>query len=88
MLLIIYFIVINVIAFMVMGIDKRKARKHKWRIPESRIWLIAIIGGAIGATFGMNFFRHKTKHRSFRFFLPVLAVIDTGLLIWLKFFVS
>ncbi|SES08082.1 Uncharacterized membrane protein YsdA, DUF1294 family [Gracilibacillus ureilyticus] len=88
MLLTIYLIIINIIGFLLMGIDKRKARKQKWRIAESRIWLVAIIGGAFGATAGMNYFRHKTKHTSFRILLPLLTLVDIGLLIWYFYFLS
>ena len=62
-----WLVIINFIGFIVMGIDKRKARLRHYRIPESRIWTIALIGGALGAWAGMNVFRHKTKHIQFAF---------------------
>ncbi len=68
--------VINLIAFLLMGIDKRKAIHHRYRIPESRLWLFAWIGGAIGATFGMELFRHKTKRKLFKIGFPLLACIE------------
>ncbi|MFC4403710.1 DUF1294 domain-containing protein [Gracilibacillus xinjiangensis] len=87
-MLLIYLIIINLIGFIVMGVDKRRARKQKWRIPESRIWFIAIIGGAPGAMIAMNYFRHKTKHTSFRVFLPLLVFVHIGLFVWYEFFLS
>ena len=57
-----YLIAVNILAFALMGIDKYKAQHHLWRIPEKTLFLSAIIGGSAGAIFGMNLFRHKTKH--------------------------
>lgn len=53
---------INILAFSLMGIDKRRARRHLWRIPEKTLFLVVLLGGGIGGTLGMFFFRHKTKH--------------------------
>ncbi|WP_027410203.1 DUF1294 domain-containing protein [Anoxybacteroides tepidamans] len=71
-----YIVFINIISFLTMAIDKHKAKHRKWRISERTIWLLALAGGAVGATAGMYSFRHKTKHRVFRYGLPMLAVID------------
>lgn len=71
-----YLGVINIIGLTIMGIDKQKARQGKYRIPEATLWTVAIIGGAVGATIGMYFFRHKTKHTNFKIGLPILALID------------
>ncbi len=76
-----YVAIINMISLLTMWIDKRKARKNKWRIPEGRIWLFAIIGGALGATIGMHAFRHKTKHKLFLIGLPFIAIIQWLLII-------
>ena len=59
--LIIYLIVINLVAFLAMYMDKRKAKYGKWRIPEQSLFILALIGGSIGAIAGMYTFRHKTK---------------------------
>lgn len=80
----IYIIAINVIAFIVMGIDKHRAEKRKWRVPEKNLWLLAIIGGSIGSIIGMKTFRHKTKHRSFQFGMPVLLIGQMLLYIFLN----
>ena len=71
----IYLAIVNVIAFVLYGADKYKAKKGAWRIPEKTLLGIAVIGGSVGALAGMNFFRHKTKHWYFKYGLPaVLAV--------------
>lgn len=75
LLIISYFVVMNVIGFSSMGIDKRKARKHKWRIPEARLFLYAILGGCIGSIVGMQVFRHKTKHTKFIVGMPVVLIL-------------
>jgi uncharacterized membrane protein YsdA (DUF1294 family) len=68
-----YFAVINLLGFTLMGIDKQKARKNAWRIPERTLILVAFIGGGIGALIGMYHFRHKTKHTKFIILLPLAA---------------
>ena len=72
----IYIILINLIGLLIMKIDKNRARQRKWRISESTIWLISIIGGSLGTLIGMFLFRHKTKHLSFRIGLPLLIMIQ------------
>lgn len=57
-----YLIVVNILAFLLMGVDKSKAKHHRWRIPEKTLFLSAIIGGSAGAILGMYTFHHKTKH--------------------------
>ncbi|HZG60777.1 MAG TPA: DUF1294 domain-containing protein [Anoxybacillus sp.] len=71
-----YVFIVNMLGFFVIAIDKQKAKKGKWRIAESTIWLVSLLGGAIGAMLGMQLFRHKTKHRLFRYRLPFLALFD------------
>lgn len=73
---IIYLIAINILAFALMGIDKQKAKKHKWRISEKTLFMSAILFGSIGAILGMYVFRHKTKHLSFVIGMPVIFVIQ------------
>lgn len=70
-----FYIAINVYGLFIMFIDKRKAIKGKWRVSEKHLWTIAILGGAIGLTWGMEKFRHKTKHTHFKILLPTLAVV-------------
>jgi len=72
----IYLILINVISFISVGWDKRKAKKRRWRIPEKRLFILAIAGGALGVYFGMQHFRHKTQHRKFTVGIPVLIILN------------
>ncbi|KQB92280.1 putative membrane protein [Geobacillus sp. PA-3] len=62
--------------FFAMGLDKYKARRHRFRIAERTLWLLAWLGGAFGAMAGMYTFRHKTRHRVFRYGLPLLAAAE------------
>ncbi|RTR29652.1 DUF1294 domain-containing protein [Robertmurraya yapensis] len=79
-----YILFINLIGVIVMYADKQKARKNEYRIPEKTLWLVAVLGGAIGTTIGMKWFRHKTKHASFKWGFPALAIIWLGLLLYLS----
>lgn len=85
--IVIYFIIINILAFLAMFIDKRKAQKGKWRIPENTLLLLALIGGSIGAMVGMYTFRHKTKKLRFTIGFPVILILQIilGILIYVDF---
>jgi uncharacterized membrane protein YsdA (DUF1294 family) len=67
-----------------MFIDKRKAIKGKWRIPEKTLFLISILGGSIGSLIGMKLFRHKTKHWYFVVFMPAILILHIALVIFLQ----
>lgn len=82
-ILIIYLIIINVIAFMLMGIDKGRAKRQAWRIPEKTLFLSAIIGGSIGSNLGMQVFRHKTKHLSFQIGMPAILIVQIAIAVFL-----
>lgn len=71
----IYLLIINIVAFFMYGIDKRKAVKHKWRVSEKNLILVAALGGFVGAWLGMILFRHKTKHLKFKLGIPAITVI-------------
>lgn len=75
-ILIAYLLLVNVIAFFMYGIDKRKAQKGKWRTPEAALIGIAVIGGSVGALLGMKVFRHKTKHPKFVIGVPVILLLQ------------
>lgn len=74
--IILYLSVMNLIGFFIMGIDKYKARKHAWRIPESTLFIVSFIGGVIGTILGMYVFRHKTRKRYFVYGLPAILVLQ------------
>ena len=71
-----YIIFVNILGFALMGIDKRKARKNAFRVPEATLFAMAIIGGSLGSFLGMHLFRHKTKHLSFIIGMPAILVIQ------------
>lgn len=81
--LIIYFIVVNILGFALMGIDKSKAQKQQWRISEANLLLSAAIGGSIGSYIGMQKFRHKTKHIKFTLGVPAIMIIQAVLAIFI-----
>ncbi len=76
LIILIYIIMMNLVSFALMGIDKYKAKKKAWRIPEATLFLFAIFGGSIGSIFGMFLFRHKTRHWYFRFGLPLILLLQ------------
>ena len=78
-----YFTAINFIAFFAYGIDKLKAKKGKWRIPESTLLLLAIIGGSIGAWLGIKVWHHKTLHKKFKYGIPLIVIIQIAIAIYI-----
>ena len=80
--ILIYLGVINLIGFFAMFLDKQKAKRGKWRIPEKTLFLLAIIGGSLGTTLGMHVFRHKTKHWYFKFGMPMILIVQIVLIIY------
>ena len=76
-------LVMNLLAFSLMGIDKVKAKAGAWRIPEKMLFLATALFGGLGGTLGMTFFRHKTKHWYFKLGFPALLVIQMALLVLL-----
>lgn len=85
--ILIYLTIINALGFLLMLIDKKKAKKRKWRIPEAVLLGIAVIGGSIGIWAGMEIFRHKTKHRRFSIGVPAIFILETGLIAAFYWFV-
>lgn len=71
-LILLYLLIVNALCFLLMLVDKRKAQKNLWRIPEATLFLIAAIGGSIGSIAGMYKFRHKTKHLKFILGIPAI----------------
>lgn len=78
-----YFLIINLMGIIIMGIDKKRAIEKKWRISEKNLLIIAVLGGSIGCIIGMNFFRHKTKHKKFTFGIPCILLVQILLLVFI-----
>ncbi len=84
LILLIYLAAVNLFGLIIMGVDKSRAKRRKWRIPEATLFLVAIIGGSVGSILGMYLFRHKTKHWYFVAGMPVILVLQiiAGLIIF------
>lgn len=76
-----YFFIISIIGFFSMGLDKHKARKHRYRTRERTLLLIAILGGSIGSYLGMQYFHHKTLHKKFTIGIPLIFFLQLFLVI-------
>ena len=81
-ILLIYLLTINLVAFVLFGIDKWKAEKQKWRIPESTLLSLAALGGSIGAWIGMKVWHHKTLHKKFKYGVPAIFILQIALVGW------
>lgn len=84
--IIIYLIIINIITFLAMFIDKRKARKGRWRISESTLFILVLLGGGIGGIAGMYTFRHKTQKARFFIGFPAILIFEILVVIYYAFF--
>ena len=78
-----YFIIMNLIGFALLGIDKYRAKKRSFRIPEATLFIVAIIGGSIGSIIGMYAFRHKTRHWYFVYGMPFILLLQIIFFIFL-----
>ena len=78
-----YLVVVNLVAFTVYGADKRRAKKDRRRVPEKTLFLLALIGGSVGAWAGMYTFRHKTRHWYFVWGIPAILLAQVALAVWL-----
>lgn len=81
--LVCYLLAINAVTFIVYGIDKYKAKKAKWRIPEATLLLLAVLGGSVGAWVGMKAWHHKTMHKKFKYGIPAILLIQIVLMAYL-----
>ena len=79
-ILVVYLIIMNIAAFGMYGIDKQKAIRKQWRIPEAQLLAVAAIGGSAGALLGMQFFHHKTRKWKFRLGVPLILAVQ--LIVW------
>jgi uncharacterized membrane protein YsdA (DUF1294 family) len=75
-----YLIAINVVTFLIYGIDKWKAKRSSWRISEATLLILAVIGGSIGALLGMKVWHHKTQHKKFKYGLPLILLAQIALI--------
>jgi len=78
-ILLCFLLAVNLLTFIAYGIDKRKARRKKWRIPESTLILLAIFGGSPAALLAMHLFHHKTLHNKFRYGIPLILLLQVAL---------
>ena len=78
-----YLLILSVVGFVVMGIDKAKAKAGRFRIPERLLFYLAIAGGSVGICAGMYLFRHKTRHLTFKLGIPILIIVQAMLICWL-----
>ena len=79
-IIIAYFVLMNMAGLFVMLSDKKRAEKHRWRIPEKTLFLVSILGGSIGTWVGMYLFRHKTKHWYFVIGMPAILIIQVAVI--------
>ena len=82
-ILLIYLLAANIVTFMVFGIDKYKAKRGLWRIPEASLLTMAVIGGSIGAWLGTKVWHHKTLHKKFKYGIPLIIALQTALAVYL-----
>ena len=78
-----YLLAVNIVTFLLYGIDKYKAKKGKWRISEATLLTMAAIGGSIGAWAGMRLWHHKTMHKKFKYGIPVIIILQVALAVYL-----
>ena len=78
-----YLLAVNIVTFLLYGIDKYKAKKGRWRISEAILLLMAVIGGSIGAWAGMRLWHHKTMHKKFKYGIPIIIIIQVALAVYL-----
>lgn len=81
--LLVWLAAINLVTFAVYGIDKAKAKRGAWRMPEKTLFLLPLLGGSLGALLGMRVFRHKTKHWYFVWGIPLILLAQLALAVWL-----
>lgn len=82
--ILIYLVIVNIVGFLAMGIDKAKAKADAWRIPEKTLLGIALIGGGAGVWAGMETFRHKTKHWYFKYGVPAIFLVELLAFLYIK----
>ena len=81
----IYLVIINVVTFFMFGIDKWKAKKSKWRIRETALLDLAVLGGSVGAWLGMKVWHHKTLHKKFKYGVPTIIIIQLAIIVYILY---
>ena len=81
-----YLLLVNLAGFLLMGVDKRRARRGAWRVSEKALFLPAVLGGSVGCILGMRVFHHKTKHWYFKFGMPAILILQLALCLWLGWY--
>ena len=81
-IVLIYLVSINVVTFFMYGIDKWKAKKSRWRIRETALLGLAVLGGSIGAWLGMKVWHHKTQHKNFKYGVPAIITVQLALIVY------
>ena len=83
-MIIIYLLVMNLLGLAVMAVDKNRAKRHAWRIPEKSLFLVSLLGGSVGTWAGMYLFRHKTKHWYFVIGMPLILAVQ----VWVGWYLT
>lgn len=78
-----YLLIINILTIVIYGIDKWKSKRNYWRIPESVLLLLALVGGSVGALLGMALWRHKTQHAKFKYGVPLILLLQVAVVVFL-----
>lgn len=78
-----YYAIINIVGFVIMGVDKKRAIRGAWRISEASLFTTALLGGALGCTLGMQHFRHKTRHWYFKYGMPAIFLVQAAAMAFL-----
>ena len=88
LVVLIYLAAMNVVTFFLYGIDKLKAKRSRWRIPEATLLGLAVLGGSVGAWLGMSIWHHKTQHNAFKYGIPLILLIQIALSLWIGYLLA
>lgn len=80
-----YFIIVNIVGFIMSAVDKSAAKRHKWRVPEKNLFAVSLLGGAVGTLMSMLISRHKTKHKRFMIGIPLIIFVQLSVYIYIIF---
>ena len=82
-ILLLYLVAVNLVTFLIYGIDKFKSKRARWRVPEATLLWLAAVGGSIGAWLGMKLWHHKTAHKKFKYGIPLIIIIQAAIVLWI-----